>query len=69
MKKRSKKWKLEIISTSKSDAGGFKETIFSVSEAIYTPTLSMSQGSSSSKNSKQKLKVELYFSSNYSCIA
>ena len=29
-----KKWKLEIISI-KSDAGGFKEIIFSVSETIY----------------------------------
>ena len=26
----SKKWSLEIISISKSDAGGFKEVIFSV---------------------------------------
>ena len=26
----SKKWELEIINISKSDAGGFKEVIFSV---------------------------------------
>ena len=32
----SKKWKLEIISISKSDAGGFKEVIFSVNGMIFT---------------------------------
>ena len=36
-----KKWQLEIINISKSDAGGFKEVIFSVMETIYTLTLNM----------------------------
>ena len=33
----SKKWKLEIINISKSEAGGFKEVIFWSTEMIYTP--------------------------------
>ena len=33
-----KKWKLEIINISKSEAGGFKEVIFSVMEMIFTHT-------------------------------
>ena len=32
----SKKWKLEIINISKSEAGGFKEVIFSVNGDIYS---------------------------------
>ena len=44
-----KKWKLEIINISKSEAGGFKEVIFSVSGNDIYSYLKYGQGSQSSR--------------------
>ena len=64
-----KKWQLEIISISKSEAGGFKEVIFSVNgNDIYSYLKYRVRCSQSSKNTKDRnTRKSTHFSSNCCC--